>query len=93
MTDSALMPIDVLTLAKIVTASTEGQRLIRVLDDHHLTGTARGFTGPDGESRQGSDMREWFLRVTLDSGTEAFWPIRDLMRDVNSGMLALNYSR
>lgn len=51
--------------------------------DTRAEGIARSlgsFNG--GFGRKGEDIRDMFLRVTLRSGFEAFWPVRDLMPEI-----------
>lgn len=49
-------------------------------------GTADGaFTGPN------DDVREMYLRVTTSAGWEAFWPVSDLMAEVNTGTFVVDY--
>lgn len=91
-TAETLTIADVIALAQIVDAASHSHRLIRVMGDHHFAGTARHLCGPDGGPRS-PDIRNAFLRVTLDGGSDAYWPLSDLVRDVISGHLALNYSR
>lgn len=38
--------------------------------------------------RGDEDVRDGLLRVTLRSGFEAFWPVRELMQDVGKGEFA-----
>lgn len=83
---------DIIVLGDILSAAQHNHSVIRIKDDCDFRGVARqistseGFTGPTD-----TDVRDLFLRVTLNSGTDVYWPIRELMADTVSGHLALNY--
>jgi len=52
-------------------------------------GTARSIGTQSGAFlTSDDDVRDGYLRVTTQSGLEAFWPVRDLMREVGMGLFA-----
>jgi hypothetical protein len=59
---------------------TPGQRVVRLAEDGGdlIEGTARYLTG-DGDTRRPDDVRDAFLRVTLLSGFEVWWPVAELV--------------
>lgn len=49
-------------------------------------GTARSIGNDTGGfARNSEDVSECFLRVTMVSGWDEFWPVADLMEQVRSG--------
>jgi hypothetical protein len=78
---------DVMALAKILTAVQNGSKIRRLIGDNTHSGVVRGFVvDEDGTPGvHGHDIRDLFLRVAQLSGTDAHWPVRKLVKEVNSG--------
>lgn len=78
---------DVFDLHAIVLAAARNKRVGRLIDGTAYRGTARHLSTPDGLMVPiGSDVRDAYVRVTLDtSGAETYWPVRDLMREIEDG--------
>ena len=82
---------DVVALAEIVNAAHNGAKVGRILNMGYretVIGTARHLVvSPEYPVFPGvdDDMRDGFLRVTLASGFEAFWPVSDLVTDLRNG--------
>lgn len=85
---------ETLALGTVVNMAVHGQHVARLLDNGDITqGTARsigdrngGYSGPD------DDIRDMYLRVTTDSGFEAFWPVSELVEDVKASTF-MEYAR
>lgn len=76
---SALNAQDVLALAAVVNSC--GKRVRRAMAEGEVvSGTARYLTG-QGDSPMPHDVRDAYLRVTLDSGLEAWWPVATLAHE------------
>lgn len=91
---------DVVSLAAIVDAAARGVRVARVSDfddgtgDGVVWGTARHIVADDQTAAfpaASDDVRDCWLRVTLSTGMEAFWPVEDLVRDHQAAMFATDY--
>jgi hypothetical protein len=54
-----------------------------------LRGRARSIGDASGNPDYTSDVRDLYLRVTLDSGSDAFWPVSDLIPEYRSGLLLM----
>lgn len=79
-------------LADIVHAAQRSTRVARLLDDTVAVGTARSIGDDQGNhSKADQDIRDLFLRVTLLSGFDVYWPISDLMAEHDSGEFVTNY--
>ena len=65
----------------------------RMIDGRIFIGEARCFvSSPDCTLNAGEDVRDLFLRVTLDAGGgDAFWLVSDLMADYASGYFVTHY--
>lgn len=83
---------DVMALAKILTAVQNGSQIRRLIDDNIHSGVVRGFVvDEDGTPGvHGHDIRDLFLRVTQPSGTDAHWPVRELVKEVTCGAAAFD---
>jgi hypothetical protein len=84
---------DVVSLATIVSAAIHTQRCARAMDNGDVVyGTARSIGDENGNfAGPNDDIRDCYLRVTLESGWEAFWTVASLMDEVGSGMFVTPY--
>jgi hypothetical protein len=72
--------------------AVEGNRKVgRLIGSRVVTGEARSFGDAAGNFDFDSDVRDMFLRVTLDTGFEAFWPVAELMGEVRDGYFVVGY--
>lgn len=76
-----------LTALSMIAGAAEGNhRVGRTIDGTVFTGTARSIGDADGRSLRQRDVRDGYLRVTLDGGgVDAYWPVVDLMGEVHEG--------
>src|SRR5205823_2385349 len=91
--DEPLTLGDVADLAEILRAARSNASVARLVDDGHvLYGVARSIGHANGSfAGRGDDVRDLFLRVTLSSGLEAFWPVQDLMPEVRHTTFVVDY--
>ena len=89
---------DVVALATITGAAASTARVARFMpEDSPLAGSVvQGTARSVGDERgnflgAGEDVRDAYLRVTTRGGMECFWPVRELMADVESGTFAAEY--
>ena len=71
----------------LIEMAEHNSKVVRIRDGDRVQveGIARSLgTESGGFGRQDEDIRDMFLRVTLRSGFEAFWPVRDLMPEVKA---------
>lgn len=77
---------DVFDLYKIVMAAAKNYKVGRAVDGHTYIGTARYLCDVEGHAiPAGCDVRGVYVRVTLQYGGDAYWPIRDLMDEIDDG--------
>ena len=84
---------DAIALQTIIQAAQTTAKVARAVDGGEvILGTARhivksptdiGFLNAD------EDVRDGYLRVTLQNGFEAFWLVRELMPEAEAGLFAL----
>jgi len=69
-----------------VAATARGARVARVIDHEPglVSGTARNLTDEP-------DIRDAKLRVTLAHGGDVYWPISELVTEVQTGLVSLDY--
>jgi hypothetical protein len=88
--DNVLNKTTVLALGKIVTYAVDGSKVARAIIDANgrmdtiVMGIARAIVhSPDNPGFLGDDddVRDGYLWVTTENGWEAFWPVRELVRD------------
>jgi len=77
--------------AEILRAAQTTAKVAYLLESGDVAyGTARSVGNDRGAfARNGEDVRDLFLRVTTQSGLEAFLPVRELMPKVSSGEFCL----
>jgi len=82
----ALDPRTAVTLGQIVAATERGARVARVVDHEPglVSGTARNLTDEP-------DIRDAKLRVTLAHGGDVYWPVSELVVEVQAGLVSLDY--
>jgi hypothetical protein len=88
---SILTIADAVAIAEILRMAQGCHKVTRLMPDGTLVnGTARSVGHENGAflSRE-TDVRDGYLRVTLESGFEAFWPVRDLIEPVQEGEFAI----
>ncbi len=91
MTERILTISEAVDLGAIVSA-TNWSRVARLIDGHVHVGTARSIGDENGNfAGRNDDVRDCYLRVTLDTGFEAFWLVSELMGEVRSGYFVTNY--
>jgi len=78
-------------LAEIVNCMQGNPKVGRMIDGHVYVGEARSIGDARGNFDFSGDVRDQFLRVTLDTGLEAFWPVRDLMAEHLTGYFVPHY--
>lgn len=83
---------DVVALGAIVSGARRSTRVSRALDCDVVSGTARAVVTDERGLFAGArdDVRDCLLWVTLSSGFEAFWPLRDLVDEQQSGLFVLH---
>lgn len=83
---------DVVALSAIVSGARRSARVSRALDCDVVSGTARAVVTDERGLFAGArdDVRDCLLWVTLTSGFEAFWPMRDLVSEQQSGLFVLH---
>lgn len=83
---------DVCALAEIVKAAHAGNRVARVDADSFITrGTARSVGNESGSfATDRDDVRAAYLRVTLECGIDAYWPIAELLPEIKAGTFIAN---
>jgi hypothetical protein len=81
-----------IAVAAILAAAHNTRRVARAVDGDVLSGQARSvgdlggnFAGP------GDDLRGMWLRVTLTTGFEAFWPMQELIDEFGTGEFVCTY--
>jgi hypothetical protein len=77
---------EVLDLAEIINCAHNHQRVGRIIGDRDYFGTARHVVkSPDNYGFPGrlDDVRDCYLRVTLDSGMDVAWPVSDLLDELH----------
>lgn len=87
MSDSVLTVSDVVALGAIVNAAHTTAKVARLVENNDvLYGHARSIGDERGAFiRATEDVRGVFLRVTLTSGFEAFWPVREVVAAYKAG--------
>ena len=81
---------NVCLLADIVRAAHGCKKVARLVDGNPSVGHARSIGTESGAFGTGrDDVRTQFLRVTLDSGFEAFWPVSELLTEYRDGDFAI----
>jgi hypothetical protein len=90
---STLNKADASAVAAIIDAAVRSTKVARVLERGEVAvGTARSIGDENGIFLDGkTDVRDGYLRVTLLSGFEAFWPVRELLPLVHSGEFVVDY--
>lgn len=81
-------------LAAILKAAQTGAQVARRLDSSGRVdaGTARCIGDEDGNhAPRDSDIRDLWLRVTLRTGFEAFWPVGELTGEHDRGEFIAEY--
>lgn len=78
---------DAVSIGEIVRMAQGCKKVARATGDGDvLYGTARSIGAPNGTFLKAREnILDAYLRVTLSSGLEAFWPVRLLMPLVSSG--------
>ncbi len=86
MNERILTVTDAGRVAAILSA-VEGNKKVARLFPNGLViiGTARRIGDQNGASMWHTDIRDQFLWVTTDQGSEAFWPVSELMPETYSG--------
>lgn len=81
------------SLARIIEAAIRKSKVARVDEDGNVAvGIARSIGDDRGYFLKNTeDIRDAYLRVTLLSGFEAFWPIRELVPEEQTGLFVTNY--
>jgi hypothetical protein len=84
---------DASAVAAIIDAAVRSTKVARVLERGEVAvGTARSIGDENGIFLDGkTDVRDGYLRVTLLSGFEAFWPVRELLPLVHTGEFVVDY--
>lgn len=87
-------PLDgptVLALADILRAAHNERRVMRdMIDVVGIGGTARSVGDRDGMfMRPDEDIRDCFLRVSLDGGMETFWPLSELVEEYGNHLFVI----
>jgi hypothetical protein len=89
--DRILTLTDAGRLGEVLRATEGTRRVVRLVGDDVVTGTARRFgEAGTGNSLWECDVRDQYLWVTTGRGMEVFWPVSELMGEVNTGMFAVN---
>jgi hypothetical protein len=84
-TDRVLNVRDAVALGQIVSCMKGRGQVARLVDGNVLVGTARSVGDENGNfAAQLDDVRDCYLRVTLRSGFEAFWPVSELVQEMGS---------
>lgn len=94
MADRVLTVSEAVGLGMIMQAAQRGAVVARVMDvpDGFVWGTARSVGDERGVfARPGEDVRDCFLRVTLSSGFEAFWPVTVLVEEYSQSLFVVDY--
>ena len=93
--DRPLTRSDAVALATIVEAAIHGTYVGRATESGDVMhGTARSIGNQTGGfATERDDIRDEYLRVTLSTGFDAFWPVAELMTEVNSGMFVAPFDR
>jgi hypothetical protein len=91
-TDRPLTAGDVYALADVLNHLAGKGKVRRYMPDtgNIITGTLRHLCGPDLGTRTAKDVRDEYVRVTSDMGTEYAWPLAELARQSTVGELALD---
>jgi hypothetical protein len=91
MTNDVLTIGDANDLQTILRAAQQCAKVARAMGGGDVVyGTARSIGTASGAFlTSDEDVREGFLRVTTQAGMEAFWPVRELMREAGTGEFAL----
>jgi hypothetical protein len=93
MSERILTISDAVRLGIVCEAAERKYPVARVLESGLVVfGTARSIGDRDGNfATRTMDVRDCFLRVTTKSGLETYWPIAELMNEVNTGEFVANY--
>lgn len=94
-TTRILTTSEICALADIIRAAQAGKTVARVDDEGRVSvGTARSIGDDRGNFlRKDEDVRDGWLRVTLDTGFDAFWPMDVCLPAYIDGELVLDYRR
>jgi hypothetical protein len=84
---------DACTIADIIRAAQGNKPVTRLLEDGTpVCGTARAITHEGGAFLSAKDdVRDGYLWMTMHSGFEQWWPVKEVITLVQSGEIALNY--
>ena len=84
---------ETIALGSIIDAAGRCAPVARLLDSGDICyGQARSVGRQSGAFlRRDDDVRDAYLRVTLRSGLEAFWPLHELVGQLEAGEFALDY--
>lgn len=88
----AMTVSDAIRAAEVIRAAQGNKLVARLIDGEVFTGTARSVGTDTGMIAHKEDVRDCFLRVTLHSGTDTYWPMRELMAEVG-GEFIPDYQR
>lgn len=78
-------------LQGILEAAQGNRRVARMIAGTVFTGEARSISDAHGGYPHNTDdVRDLYLRVALPIG-EAFWPVRDLMAEIDGGYFVADY--
>lgn len=83
-------PGAVLVLYRVLDAALGHKPVARHLDGNVVYGTARRV-GDEQGCTSDADLRDQFLWVTLNTGFEAFWPVKELALELFTGEFADDY--
>jgi hypothetical protein len=88
--------LTVQTAVRLGTLASAASRYARVAraEDYGATvtyGTARAITTEDGALLGATtDIRDGYLWVTTDQGFEAFWPVSDILVELQHGLFVID---
>lgn len=87
---------EITRLGMVMEAAERKSKVFRFYEDGNMVveGTARHIVRDAGFNfaTQQSDVRDCFLRVTLDSGFDVIWPVQDLADGIGNGTFAVSPS-
>ena len=90
-TNGKLTLSDAIALGVIADASSRGAKVARLIDGNVYYGTARSIGTDTGHADFDHDVRNQYLRVTLNMGFETFWIISDLIPEVITGEFVVDF--
>jgi hypothetical protein len=78
-------------LADVLNGVSRNAKIRRYMPDGNIAeGTLRHIDSENGQGKRPEDVRDVFVRVTLRSGFETWWPLAEIARQSQVGEFAID---